>query len=290
MKYLNVNLEKIFWSSKMKAKIYEWILRGFIRLPHSVLEYIFTISYPIYAILHTDKAWKRTLLHLRRSGFPKKKVAVRGIFKALFLNMIDSLRFLDGNKKIKPIVYYENESVLTNCLKEGLPVVAMGIHQGAFEIQHRSLLRYAPKVHLFTEKLKNDDLNTAIQSFRRAPGLEEHSTSEVGKVLKQFIREHSVLAIAVDQSKAPKGNPVTLFGRPAHLFLRLPAKACQMGAAIVTFRTFHIGGNEHVVRFESIYGPGTSEQEIATKFAEEMETWIYEHPRQWAWNYHRNFT
>ena len=63
-----------------------------------------------------------------------------------------------------------------------------------------------------------------------------------------------------------------------------------MGTAIVTFRTFHIGGNEHVVRFESIYGPGTSAQEIAKSFAEEMESWIQEHPRQWTWNYHRNFT
>lgn len=274
----------------MKAKIYEWFLRGFIRLPHSVHETLFTIAYPIYAISHTEKAWKRTLIHLRRSGFPKKKVAVRGIFKALYLNMIDSLRFLDGNEKIKPIVYYENESVLKNCLQEGLPIVAMGIHQGAFEIQHRSLLRYSPKVHLFTERLKNKDLNEALRSIRKAPGLEEHDTKDVGKVLKQFIRERSILAIAIDQSKAAKGNPITLFGRPAHLFLRLPAKACQMGAAVVTFRTFHIGGNEHVLRFESIYGPGTSEEKIAKGFAEEMESWIYEHPRQWAWNYHRNFT
>jgi KDO2-lipid IV(A) lauroyltransferase len=274
----------------MKAKIYEWILRSFIRLPHSILETIFTIFYPIYAMLHTEKAWKRVLLHLRHAGFPKKKVAVRGVFKALFFNMIDSLRFLDGAKKIKPIVYYENESVLTNCIKEGLPIVAMGIHQGAFEIQHRSLLRYSKKVHLFTESLKDKDLNTALRSIRKCEGLEEHDTFEVGKVLKQFIREKSILAIAVDQSKTAKGNPVTLFGQKSNLFLRLPAKACQMGAAIVTFRTFHIGGNEHVVRFESIYGPGTSAQEIAKSFAEEMESWIQEHPRQWTWNYHRNFT
>ena len=52
----------------MKAKIYEWILRSFIRLPHSILETIFTICYPIYAMLHTEKAWKRVLLHLRHAG------------------------------------------------------------------------------------------------------------------------------------------------------------------------------------------------------------------------------
>ena len=55
----------------MKAKIYEWILRSFIRLPHSILETIFTICYPIYAMLHTEKAWKRVLLHLRHAGFPE---------------------------------------------------------------------------------------------------------------------------------------------------------------------------------------------------------------------------
>ncbi len=274
----------------MSAKLVEMAIRAFIKLPNGVLDAIFSICYPIYAMTHTNRAWKRVLLHLRRSGFKQSRISVRGVFHSLYLNEIDSLRYLVNDPNNKPEVSYENESVLTNCIKAGMPVVMVGIHQGAFEMQHRALLRYSPRVHLFTQSLKCPVLNQAIRNIRKQAGLDEHDTKDVGAVLKQVIREKSVLALAVDQSKAPKGNEVELFGQKSHLFLRLPIKANQMGAAVVTFRTFWVRGFEHVVRFETAYAPNTPEQELVSGIANEVETWIGEHPHQWTWNYHRNFT
>lgn len=274
----------------MKKFLLKTIVKLFVKLSNSVLETIFSLVYPIYVVTHTNSAWKRTLYNLRKAGFSQQKISVRSVFKSLFLNEIDSIRYLTDSGKTKPVVYYENESVITNCLREGLPVVAVGIHQGAFEIQHRSLLRYAPKVHLFTSRLRSKTLNDVMRDFRAAPGLEEHDNAEVGPVLRQFLREKSVLAVAVDQSISPKPNEVKLFGRKSPLFLRLPIQACKMGAAVVTFRTFWIGGNEHVVHFENVYAPGSAENEIVAGIASEVETWITEHPSQWTWNYHRNFT
>lgn len=274
----------------MTAKILELIIRCFIKLPNSVLDFIFTICYPLYAITHTNRAWKRTLIHLRKCGFPKSRITVRGVFHSLFLNEIDSLRYLVNDPQNKPDVSYENESVLTNCIKAGMPVVLVGIHQGAFEMQHRALLRYSPTVHLFTQSLHCKALNQAIRNIRKRAGLKEHDTNEVGSVLKQVIREKGVMALAIDQSHGSKGNEVELFGRKSHLFLRLPIKANQMGAAIVTFRTFWVRGFEHVVRFENVYAPKTNPEELTASIANEVEVWIGEHPHQWTWNYHRNFT
>lgn len=274
----------------MLAKFYELAIRSLIKLPNSVLDALFSICYPFYAMTHTNRAWKRVLVHLRRSGFSKNRITVRGVFHSLFLNEVDSLRYLVNDPANKPEVSYENESVLTNCIKAGMPIVLVGIHQGAFEMQHRALLRYAPTVHLFTQSLKCEALNKAIRNIRKRAGMVEHNTNEVGSVLKQVIRENGVMALAVDQSHSAKGNEVELFGHKSHLYLRLPLKANQMGAAIVTFRTFWVRGFEHVVRFETVYGPQTPAEEITKGIASEVETWISEHPHQWTWNYHRNFT
>ena len=116
--------------------------------------------------------------------------------------------------------------------------------------------------------------------------------------------------MVIDQGKHTKGNTVSLFGRPSTLYLRLPQKINEMGAGIVTFRTWS-EKKRIVIRFESYYPPkydiqhcgeksarlygqraenaAQSESPLVTAIACEIETWIAEHPEQWSWNYHGNF-
>jgi len=93
-----------------------------------------------------------------------------------------------------------------------------------------------------------------------------------------------------DQGKNTKGNKVQLFGQDSTLFLRLPQLVNQMGAGIVTFRTFTKGGlrGKIVIRFEKYYPP-KYKGDLINEIAQEVETWIAEHPSQWSWNYHGNF-
>ena len=96
-----------------------------------------------------------------------------------------------------------------------------------------------------------------------------------------------------DQGKHTKGNAISLFGRPSTLYLRLPQKINQMGAGIVTFRTWTESTPERriVIRFESYYPPHYDKQgrDLVEDIARETERWIAEHPDQWSWNYHGNF-
>ena len=106
--------------------------------------------------------------------------------------------------------------------------------------------------------------------------------------------------MVIDQGKHTKGNTVSLFGRASTLYLRLPQKINEMGAGIVTFRTWS-EKKRIVIRFEKYYPPkydenagnainaAPSESALVTRIAREVEMWIAEHPEQWTWNYHGNF-
>ena len=100
--------------------------------------------------------------------------------------------------------------------------------------------------------------------------------------------------MVVDQGRHTKGNPVALFGQPSTLYLRLPQKVNQMGAGIVTFRTYteYIPKKRIVIRFEKYYPPHYESNggNLPAEIACEIETWIKENPSQWSWNYHGNFT
>ena len=95
--------------------------------------------------------------------------------------------------------------------------------------------------------------------------------------------------MVVDQGKNTKGNTVELFGKPSTLYLRLPQKVNQMGAGIVTFRTWTENSAEKriIIRFEGYYPPKSDS--LVNDISKEIETWISEHPDQWSWNYHGNF-
>ena len=266
----------------------EILIRKLIQLPNFVWEFIFILVYPIYAILHTDRAYGRVLVLLRKAGFSKKQVSVRSVFYHLFFNMIDSLRYLSDAKN-KPEIQIENEALLKEALQKNIPLVFVGIHSGAFEILHRTLCKYTSRVHLFTSEMHSKKLTKAIRNIRSTKGLREHNTTEIATVFRQFIKEKSVLSLAIDQSKAKKGNKTILFHRPFTLFLRLPLKANQTGAGIITFRIFRISKTEHILRFEHFYKPYTDKKNLILEITEETETWIQEHPEEWTWNYHRNW-
>lgn len=186
-------------------------------------------------------------------------------------------------------VRFENEQIIREALEKGIPVVAISIHQGPFEILHRSLTRYSDHVYLFTHSFPDKALTDLLHEIRLTNGLEERETETVAKTLREFFKNRGILAMLIDQATEGRGNRVTLLGQQAELFLRMPLKAQSMGAGIVTFRTFRSGGG-YTVRFESYYPPKSPEEEVSGKIAKEVSEWIAEHPAEWTWNYHRNFS
>ncbi|WP_143160397.1 hypothetical protein [Fibrobacter sp. UWEL] len=164
------------------------------------------------------------------------------------------------------------------------------MHQGSFELLHRSLCHFSNNVHLVTDTLGDGELRKLIQELRSDPCLTEYSPDQSRELIRNLFKSEGILAMVFDQGKNTKGNKVQLFGKDSTLFLRLPQLVNQMGAGIVTFRTFTKGGlrGKIVIRFEKYYPP-KYKGDLINEIAQEVETWIAEHPSQWSWNYHGNF-
>ena len=283
-----MNSEEIFWNLT-KSKAYKILLNILLRVPDVFYSALFAVTFPIYKALHTKRAYGRTVRHLANAkAYLKTRISARDMFKGIFWNALDSYRGLARFKSVENRIVYENEEIIREAVKLG-PVAGISIHQGAFELLHRSLCRYSEHVHLITDSVGDQAFREVLRELRSDPHLTEYHPEETGKLIRDLFKTKGILAMVFDQGKNTKGNTVELFGQKSTLYLRLPQKVNQMGASIVTFRTWTEKGPEHriVIRFEKFYPPRS--ESLVEDIAKETAAWISEHPEQWSWNYHGNF-
>ncbi|SHK78087.1 KDO2-lipid IV(A) lauroyltransferase [Fibrobacter sp. UWT2] len=269
--------------------LYKATLQFLLRLPNVFYTILFSFVFPVYKALHTERAYGRTVRHLANAkAYIKTSISARDMFKGIFWNALDSYRGLARFKSVESRIVYENEEIIREAVKQS-PVAAISIHQGAFELLHRSLCRYSEHVHLITDSVGNEAFREVLKELRSDPHLTEYHPEETGKLIRDLFKTKGILAMVFDQGKNTKGNSVELFGLKSTLYLRLPQKVNQMGASIVTFRTWTNTKRQIVIRFESVYPPKSDPEKLVADIAKETETWISEHPGQWSWNYHGNF-
>ena len=305
-------------------------------MPDAFYAILFAVVFPVYKALHKKRAYGRVEKHLAAAKEyiarirvssnkvpndekrPKldaiAKINARDTFRGIFWNALESYRGLARFKSVEKRIVYENEHIIrdaiADCAKQNAPIAGISIHQGAFELMHRALCRYSEHVHLITDSVGDIAFREVLKDLRSDPHLTEYHPDETGRLIRELFRTKGILAMVIDQGKHTKGNTVSLFGRPSTLYLRLPQKINEMGAGIVTFRTWS-EKKRIVIRFESYYPPkydiqhgdetparlygqsegyaAPSENALVTRIAHEVETWIAEHPEQWSWNYHGNF-
>ena len=287
----------------LRFRAYKIVLFVLLRLPNFFYSVLFTIVFPIYKALHKERAYGRVEKHLKLArqylaekdinSAPLQKTTARDVFKGIYWNALESYRGLARFKNIEKRIVYENEYIIrdaiADCAKQNAPIAGISIHQGAFELMHRSLCRYSEHVHLITDSVGDTAFRDVLKELRSDPHLTEYHPDETGRLIRELFRTKGILAMVVDQGKHTKGNTVTLFGRPSTLYLRLPQKINEMGAGIVLFRTWS-EKKRIVVRFEKYYPPKyDTTGNLVTDIAHEVEKWIAEHPDQWSWNYHGNF-
>ena len=310
----------------VRKTLYKNFLHTLLCLPNIFYSAFFTVVFPIYKVLHKKRAYGRVEKHLAaakkylaresngtnktprnvKSPNPDALAAInaRDTFKGIFWNALESYRGLARFKSVEKRIVYENEHIIRNaiadCAKQNAPIAGISIHQGAFELMHRALCRYSEHVHLITDSVGDIAFREVLKELRSDPHLTEYHPDETGRLIRELFRTKGILAMVIDQGKHTKGNTVSLFGRPSTLYLRLPKKINEMGAGIVTFRTWS-EKKRIVIRFEKYYPPkydagignaenaAPSESALVTGIAREVETWIAEHPEQWSWNYHGNF-
>ena len=279
-----------------KYKIYKILVHSLLRVPDVFYSALFAVAFPVYKALHTKRAYGRTVKHLKNAkAYLKTSTTARDVFKGIFWNALDSYRGLARFKSVESRIVYENEEIIRDaiveCAKNGKPIAGISIHQGAFELLHRALCRYSEHVHLITDSVGDEAFREVLKDLRSDPHLTEYHPDETGKLLHDLFHTKGILAMVFDQGKNTKGNSVELFGQKSTLYLRLPQKVNQMGAGIVTFRTWTESSAEHriIIHFENYYPPKSEPNKLATDLAKETEYWISEHPDQWSWNYHGNF-
>ena len=309
----------------MRKRIYKIALHTLLRLPDFFYSFLFAIAFPVYKALHTKRAYGRVVKHLEAArkyletqaqglngarddscaqglngaqeincAGPLQNVTARDVFKGIYWNALDSYRGLARFKSVERRIVFENEDIIKNavaeCAKIGMPIAGISIHQGSFELMHRILCRYSEHVHLITDSVGDTAFRDVLKELRSDPHLTEYHPEETGKLIRELFRTKGILAMVYDQGKNTKGNTVQLFGRQSTLYLRLIQKVNQMGAGIVTFRTW-TEKRRIVIHFETFYPPkyDAQGQDIVKDIARETEHWIAEHPDQWSWNYHGNF-
>ena len=237
-------------------------------LPNFPAKILFELLYPVYLLKFKEEK-DYISERLKKANL---QIKPKEVYKNLFLNGLDSLKFLQ-NKKVA--VKFENFDSVKN-----EPVVFVSIHLGAFEMLHRAL-GTGRKINLIVSEFKNKKLDEFLGNLRGMENVKIVKDSEVSRILKNIIRNKETLAVMADQSKYG-GEHFEILGQKVSLFLKLPITANRLGASIVLFRTFRKDG-EHIIRIERVYEPHSeiNPAEIAKIF----ESWILEHPEQWAWNY-----
>ena len=292
----------------IKYLAYKALMYILLRLPDAFYAALFAIAFPLYKALHTERAYGRVVKHLEAAreyidkeaperAEPLQNVSARDVFKGIYWNALDSYRGLARIKSVERRIVFENEDIIKNavaeCAKIGMPIAGISIHQGSFELMHRILCRYGEHVQLITDSVGDTAFREVLRELRSDPRLTEYHPEETGRLIRELFRTKGILAMVYDQGKHTKGNAISLFGRPSTLYLRLPQKINQMGAGIVTFRTWTENTPERriVIRFESYYPPHYDKQgrDLVEDIARETERWIADHPDQWSWNYHGNF-
>lgn len=257
---------------KLKVITYKLLLNILLRQPDFFYSFLFTIAFPIYKALHTERAYGRVVKHLEAareylaaqdedrapglncapglngaaSGLncagPLQKVTARDMFRGIFWNALDSYRGLARFKSVERRIVFENEDIIKNavaeCAKIGMPIAGISIHQGSFELMHRALCHYSEHVHLITDSVGDAAFRDVLAELRSDPHLTEYHPEETGRLIRELFRTKGILAMVYDQGKNTKGNTVELFGRQTTLYLRLIEKINRMGAGIVTFRTW----------------------------------------------------
>jgi KDO2-lipid IV(A) lauroyltransferase len=306
---------------RIQVITYKFLINILLRLPDAFYAVLFATVFPVYKALHKKRAYGRVEKHLAhakeykaKSSNAISKINARDTFRGIFRNALESYRGLARFNSVEKRIVYENEHIIRNaiaeCARQNAPIAGISIHQGAFELMHRALCRYSEHVHLITDSVGDIAFREVLKDLRSDPHLTEYHPDETGRLIRELFRTKGILAMVIDQGKHTKGNTVSLFGRPSTLYLRLPQKINEMGAGIVTFRTWS-EKKRIVIRFESYYPPkydiqqgnetsariyGQSAENAAQSknplilgIAHEVETWIAEHPEQWSWNYHGNF-
>ncbi|MDR2580872.1 MAG: lysophospholipid acyltransferase family protein [Fibromonadaceae bacterium] len=201
------------------------------------------------------------------------QISPKDIYRNLFANGLDSLRFLK-NKKVA--IKFENLNLTEN---EKNPIVFISIHSGAFEILHRVI--GTQPTNLIVSEFRNKKLDKFLTNTRQTQNLKIVKDYELSKILKNAIRNKENLAVMADQSKHG-GENFDILGDSIPLFFKLPLMANRLGASLVFFRTFKKNA-EHVIRFERVYKPKSEIDK--NEIAKMIESWVLEHPEQWAWNY-----
>ena len=276
-------------NKNLKYLTYKVLVHILLRVPDIFYSALFAVAFPVYKALHTKRAYGRTVRHLANAkAYLKASIQARDVFKGIFWNALDSYRGLARFKSVEKRIVFENEEIIREAVKLG-PVASISIHQGAFELLHRSLCRYSEHVHLITDSVGDQAFREVLKELRSDKHLTEYHPEETGKLIRDLFRTKGILAMVYDQGKNTKGNEIQLFGQASTLYLRLPQKVNQMGASVVTFRTWTEKAPAHriVIRFEKFYPPKT--ESLVEDIAKETEKWISEHPEQWSWNYHGNF-
>lgn len=267
------------WGEFHALRLFGFVLSCVPRTWDAVLFYCL---WPLFRVRKHQEI-RRVATHLAQSKLSYLPTS-KQVYWSLFQNGLDSLRALHGRRSMAQRVHIENASLLEGLLQAKRPVVIVSIHTGAFELLHHSLTHFGRPVQLVTSYQPSLGRERYLRHLRSTPHTRILFPAEASTALRTLLRHGEMLALMVDQSREGKGTPCQFLGRTNTLWLRLPCQANKAGAYLLTYRALR-NGDQHILRFGTVYEPSTPIEFLSERLAEEFSTWVRECPEQWCWNY-----
>lgn len=171
--------------------------------------------------------------------------------------------------------------------------VILGAHLGNWEWMAPALAAHGYRMAEVVRPLDDPALNDAVDSLRRAHGVETIEKDAAGGRIFQLLREGVKVGILVDQSPRQGGVPVTFFGAPCWATVAPAMIALRSKVPIVFISMRSDTRGRYVLE---IHPPLTVTRTadfhadlvtISQASQDRIETIVRAHPDQWLWLHRR---
>ena len=257
-----------------------------------VSDFSFLIIY--YLLKYRVKVTRTNL----KNSFPEKseealKEIERKFYRHLTNIMAETIKsFSISDKELKKRIKIENGELLENLFKKNISLIAVTGHFNNWEWAAMSLpfhSRY--KAQGLYLPIKNESLNTLMQSSRARFGIDLIETTDLQEEMKRRSKLLTITGFIADQSPS---NPLKAYwmnflNQQTAVAFGTEKYARQYNLGVVFGKISRIKRGYYCLRYELVCEDPKDlpEGEITRKHTQMLEQLIRNHPERWLWSHRR---
>jgi KDO2-lipid IV(A) lauroyltransferase len=263
-------------------------------LPRRVSIALFAaLGHLAYAMFPRER--RRVLDNLERAfgqlSEPQRRHLARDVFADLGRNGADVVRALSGDpRRYLGLVDVEGLEHLERARRGGRGAVCVTGHIGAWDLLGGWLALQGETLYVVARPLKDARYQRLIDRLRERLNVRVIHEGQSIRPMVRALRSGALLGLLIDQNRVADGVWVPFFGRPAYTASGIVDLA-RLGRAPIVPMVIQRVGSRHLIRMHpaiEVDGDGPeATRKALTECSAALESWIRQHPSQWAWMYDR---